>query len=179
MIRAAALLLTFALLTGCASSQYRTEMAQIPHYTNAWQIKKTDSWPPVHNVSLAIRMFYERWKEDFGDPNGRVHEALNKLMIEWVEPHEKNVLGYSIDGKMIRGRAKGLALSPTYIKVRKTVYKRLASTSLIHELTHVALWNSGNILGDPDHEGEAYRGWTSKHTKMIKDLNRILADINI
>ena len=52
-------------------------------------------------------------------------------MIEWVEPHEKNVLGYSIDGKMIRGRAKGLALSPTYIKVRKTVYKRLASTSLI------------------------------------------------
>ena len=133
----------------------------------------------VNNVSVATKIFYQRWKKDFGDPNNRVNDALNKLMIEWVEPNEKKLLGYSIDGRMSKGRAKGLALSPTYIKVHKTVYNRLASTSLIHELTHIALWNSGNILGDPDHEGKEFTGWTAKHTKMVNDLNRILANINI
>ena len=49
----------------------------------------------------------------------------------------------------------------------------------MHELVHIALWNSGNILGDPDHEGEEYSGWTREHTKMIKDLNTVLANINI
>ena len=154
-------------------------MVKLPHYENAWQIKEKNSWPSAKNVSIAVKIFYKKWKEEFGDPNQRVHKALNKLMIEWMEPTQKTILGYSMNGRMSRGKAKGIALSPSYLKIRKTGYQRIASTSLIHELVHIALWNSGNILGDPDHEGREYSGWTWKHTKMIKDLNTILANIDI
>ena len=154
-------------------------MVKIPHHKNAWQLKEKNSWPSENNVSIAMKIFYREWKLNFGDPEQNVFKALNKLMIEWHEPRERKILGYSMEGKMMRGRVKGTALSPTYITIRKTGYKRIASTSLIHELVHVALWNSGKILGDPDHEGKQYVGWTRKHTMFIKKLNNLLANIDI
>tara|TARA_R100000008_G_scaffold83920_1_gene70071 strand:- start:1011 stop:1544 length:534 start_codon:yes stop_codon:yes gene_type:complete len=177
-VRLVVLLLSF-FITGCAGIPTATQMSKIPDYESAWQIQEKNTWPHPKNVSIAIKLFYKKWCEEFGDRNKKVHKALNKLMIEWVSDKQKSMLGYSMDGKIKRGKAKGLALSPTYIKIHKTRYERIASTSLIHELVHVALWNSGNILGDPDHEGALYEGWTFKHTKMIKEINRILADIDI
>tara|TARA_R110002110_G_scaffold26039_3_gene96187 strand:+ start:2264 stop:2728 length:465 start_codon:yes stop_codon:yes gene_type:complete len=154
-------------------------MMKIPYYENAWQIQEINTWPSPDNVSIAINIFYKHWHLKFGDRKQRVYKTLNKIMIEWAPEENKQLLGYSISGKISRGKVKGIALSQTYIKVQKTIYERIASTSLIHELVHVALWNSGNILGDPDHEGTLYEGWTPKHTKMIKEVNRILADIDI
>ena len=154
-------------------------MVKIPYHENTWQIKEKNSWPSKNDVSVAMKIFYREWKKSFGDPDRKVYEALNKLMIEWHDPRERKILGYSMDGKMLRGRVRGTALSPTYITIRKTAYKRIASTSLVHELVHVALWNSGNILGDPDHEGMKYSGWTRKHTIFIKNLNNLLANIDI
>ena len=166
-------------MISCGSTNIAIQMSKIPYHENTWQIQERDTWPTTKNTSIAIKIFYKRWKKDFGDKEQGVYKALNNLMIEWVSPSDKEILGYSMDGKVVRGKVKGIALSPTYIKVRKTQYERIASTSLMHELTHVALWNSGKILGDPDHEGPAYSGWTNEHTKMIKELNRLLANINI
>jgi hypothetical protein len=154
-------------------------MVKLPHYKNAWQIQEKNSWPPVNDVSVAVKIFYIKWKKEFGDQDKKVYRALNKLVIEWDNSNNRKILGYFVDGKIKRGIVKGIALSPSYIRIYKTDYEKIGSTSLIHELTHIALWNSGNILGDPDHEGLEYSGWTSKHTKMIKDLNRILANIDI
>ena len=167
------------LLSGCSSMINSTEMVKLPHYSNAWQIREINSWPPANNVSVAVQLFYKHWKIEFGDRDQKVLKALNTLMIEWAEPQQRKILGYSADGSMKRGKIKGVALSPSYIKIYKRGYERIAATSLVHELVHIALWNSGNILGDPDHEGHTYHGWTIKHTKLIKDVNSILANINI
>ncbi len=177
-MRLVVILLSF-ILSSCAGVTKSTEMRKIPDYESAWQIQEKNTWPTPKNVSIAIQLFYKKWYEKFGDKNKKVYKALNKIMIEWVSDKEKSMLGYSMGGKIKRGKVKGLALSPTYIKIQKTRYERIASTSLVHELVHVALWNSGNILGDPDHEGTLYEGWTSEHTRMVKEINRLLADIDI
>ena len=166
-------------LLSCNIYTSSAQMNKIPYHKNTWQIQERNTWPTTKNTSITIKIFYKQWKKEFGDEKQKVYKALNNLVIEWTDSDDKEILGYSMGGKIVRGKIKGIALSPTYIKVRKTQYERIASTSLIHELTHVALWNSGNILGDPDHEGSAYSGWTHKHTKMIKELNRLLANINI
>ena len=167
------------LFTGCVSSQVKTTMVKLPHQSSGWQIQQKNTWPPPNNVSIVVRMFYREWKKTFGDKDQKVQQALDKIMIEWVDNKQEKILGYKLDGSMGRGTIRGATLTPTYIKVERTHYKRLAATALIHELVHIALWNSGKILGDPDHEGKDFEGWTLEHTRMIKKLNRTLANMNI
>ena len=175
------LLIIFSfLICSCApTGEIATKMVSLPKYTNAWQIYSLDEWPRPSNVSLALDIFYEHWKQKFGDKEGKVLHALNTILIEWTQETPKRMLGYTADGNIKTGKPKGIAISPGYIKIWKNQYNRIASTAFIHELVHIALWNTGNPQGDPDHEGTMYKGWTLKHTKLVNNLNKILANMNI
>ena len=45
---------------------------------------------------------------------------------------------------------------------------------------HVAIYaaNYGEH-GDPDHEGDVYKGWTTMHTKLIGDTNEVLKSMDL
>ena len=160
-------------------SYLNTQLVKLPNHTNAWQIQETNSWPSTDNVSRALQIFYKHWKQEFGDKDDKVFLALNSIMIEWTDEKSQRALGYSVDGNINSGTFRGVAISPSYIRIWKNRYNRIASTALIHELVHIALWNTGSSQGDPDHEGNLYEGWTFKHTEFINNLNKISANIDI
>ena len=167
-------------MSGCAAANQQ-EMINLPHSRNAWQIKDSDNIPDRGRIFQSIIIFHRIWKDKFGDHEGRVEESLNNIMIEWSD--EEKVLinaGRDNKGRLIKkGLAKGMTLSPTYIWLRTTPYKRVFATSLVHELVHVALWAQGCKAGDPDHEGNKYICWKKEHTKFIDYLNKTLAKLDI
>ena len=175
------LLIAFSfLICSCApTGQMATKMISLPNYANAWQICTSDEWPKASKVSLALDIFYKHWKQEFGDRKNKVRAALNTIFIEWTEEAPTRMLGYTADGNIRTGKPKGITISSGYVKIWKNQYNRIASTALIHELVHIALWNTGNPQGDPDHEGKLYEGWTPKHTKLVNNLNKILANMDI
>ena len=101
-------------------------------------------------------------------------------MIEWGDKLKPIVGGaFDVNGKPIEGRARGLTLLPTYIWVWENQYERIAATAFVHELVHAALWAQNGYHGDPDHEGGEFEGWTPKHTKFIREINILLAGLDI
>jgi len=166
----------------CNTSQKnRPQMVKIPNYKNSWQVQRGCSFPVSYNVSYVMRLFYSNWKARFGDENEEILKNLNNLVITW-EDKKKIItgIGFDVNGKPLNGRARGLTLMPSYIWIwTNPQYKRIAATALVHELVHAALWATNKAHGDPDHEGDEFRGWTKEHTKLIDDINRILAHKDI
>jgi hypothetical protein len=158
-------------------SDNQFQMIKIPNLKNSWQIQKDCLFPTRENVSYAIGLFYDEWSRRFGDPEGKVKNTLNNLMIKWE--HERKVIhgvAFDMEGQPVRGKIKGLTITPTYLWVwTNPKYKRIAATALVHELVHSALWTNIGIHGDPDHEGLDFLGWTRAHTEFIEELNRVLA----
>jgi hypothetical protein len=67
---------------------------------------------------------------------------------------------------------RGLTINKSTIRVA-TNNKPVWQSSLAHELVHVVLWNLyPSSLGDPDHLGDEYPGWSSKHS-LLKDTVNI------
>ena len=156
------------------------QMVQIRNFKNAWQIQRTCKFPDAEHVGFVVELFYKSWKHKFGDKENKVLKTLDNLMIEWGE-QPKKILGgaFDVNGKPITGEAKGITLMPDYIWIWKEKYERIAATALIHELVHSALWAQSGLHGDPDHEGPEFGGWTPAHTQFIREINRLLAEIDI
>ena len=131
-------------------------------------------------MSFVIDVFYKKWVRTFGDKDKKVLKTLNNLMIEWGEKPKAIVGGaFDVDGNPITGTARGLTLMPDYIWVWENQYDRIAATAIVHELVHSALWAQNGYHGDPDHEGGEFEGWTPKHTKFIREINTLLAGLDI
>ncbi len=156
------------------------QMVKIRDFKSSWQMQRGCEFPNSQNVSYVLKIFYKKWKERFGDKNGLVLKNMNNLMIEW-DSKEKIITGtgFDINGNPLTGRARGLTLLPGYIWVWENRYQRLAATALVHELVHAALWANSGSHGDPDHEGPDFTGWTPDHTKFIKEINDLLARLDI
>lgn len=163
------------------STNNRPQMVKLPSYKNSWQIQSDCSFPSRHNVAYVIKLFYKEWKLRFGDDDRSVIKNLNKLVITWEDKEKKiSGIGFNVDGEPFSGRARGLTLMPGYIWVwTNPKYKRIAATALVHELVHAALWSKNKFHGDPDHEGDEFKGWTKEHTRFVKELNSILAHKDI
>ena len=153
------------------------QMVKLPTYKNAWQIQKGCIFPERQKVAYAMRLFYREWKNKFGDEDGDVLRSLNKLVITWEDKRKKiSGIGFNVNGKPLSGLAWGLTLTPSYVWVwTNPTYKRIAARALIHELVHSALWSKNKLHGDPDHEGNDFKGWTREHTIFIAKVNSILA----
>lgn len=156
------------------------QMVQIPQFKNSWQIQRNCEFPKAQNVAFVVELFYKEWNLRFGDKNRRVLKAFNNLMIEWGRK-KKPILGAAFDvgGQPIVGEARGLTLMPGYIWLWENKYERIAATALVHELVHSAIWASNGVHGDPDHEGSDFAGWTKEHTKLIREINNLLARLDI
>ena len=132
-------------------------------------------------LTRAIEVFVNEYSESFDIDPETVWAYLHGLTIELSAIPRMVDAAYSVDGKYLEGDVpvSGLAYSPKHIWVEiKT--SQVWSSSLIHELVHVVVWNkNAGIHGDPDHEGNQFSGWTSEHTKLIKRVNNILLDAEI
>ena len=170
----------------CNSLASFPQMLTLPGLKNSAQILHNCSGFSRERTTIAIIIFYQYWTQAFKDPGAQINNALNNLLIEW-RLTKKPFSGYSIEGyPIIFGNASGMTLTPTILWSYKGQHKRICETSLVHELTHIAIWNSvrnPSVLRpqqcDPDHEGKKFEGWTSHHTQFIKNLNNFLCELGI
>ena len=92
---------------------------------------------------------------------------------------------YSIDGAFRPGQTVINGLTGNHGKyvfvwIGKGTHPKLYKTSFIHELVHVAIYAANfGAHGDPDHEGQKYKGWSTMHTKFIQDTNEILKSMDL
>jgi len=131
-------------------------------------------------VSVAMMVFYMTWLNYFGDPDDRVINNLNVLLIQWSSENKRGD-GYDEFGvKYENARYSGLTLSRGIIWVKAQEKDRLiCETSFVHELVHASIWAVKLSDGDPDHNGTKYSGWTSYHTTLIMRVNKTLCELGI
>jgi len=145
----------------------------------ATQIVPNCSTYPKHKTALAMMVFYHHWVRWFGDDNLVVKKSLENIMIEWDVNKKTIKKGYSINGDERENIiVVGLTKSKSYIWVWQGYFHKIAESSLVHELVHVAL-RAKNGHGDSDHEGNIYHGWTKNHTAMILEAKEMLRSFDI
>ena len=159
----------------------KKNLFSLPYLSNAWQISETPYEPDAKDVSYVISIFYKEWRKKFGDRNNRVKRALNQIMIEWGSEEKIAInAGYNVRGERARrAKIKGLALSKGYIWVYIEPGQKISTTSLTHELVHIALWASGVPNGDEDHEGNKTYGWTKEHSRFIIIFNDSISRLKL
>ena len=163
----------------CDSSAAFPQMLEIPVFSKAWQVVHSCDKHPREPTSVAMLVFYTKWDETFGDYNGDIWGALNKLMVAW-SPSSKRGDAYDIDGNPVKDVSfGGVALSPSYIWVKVYPDRLICESSFVHELVHIAIWTIKGSNGDPDHAGPKYRGWSVDHSKFIEDVNDELCTLGI
>jgi len=157
------------------------EMQPLLHLEDSWQIVSLCG-VDVTEVSTAFSIFYYAWVKEFGDPDQKVLNNLNKTMVEWGEEEKVVHSGYSISGvKKTNVRIVGMTVTKGYIWVKRNKWGNIHKSSLIHELVHSSLWASTGSP-DADHEATVYKNenlWTRKHTIFIKKVNNILSSLDI
>ena len=155
------------------------QMVKLPGWESAWQIVNGCDVARATSVSIAMKIFYLHWLENFGDYSGRVEESLQMLMVMWGTEF-KTTAGYRMDGTYgTKLKAQGLAHSKSTIWVKKSPGTPICKTSLVHELVHIAIWANKRTDGDPDHLGGKYLGWTVDHSAMIDAVKRELCRLEI
>ena len=103
----------------------------------------------------------------------------NDVMINWGLETKTVPTAYNIDGVRLKNPVVvGLAISPTILWAHVGDTGYVSDTSLVHELVHLALW-AINGHADADHEGNNHGGWTSKHSRFVRELNSLLRTFNI
>ena len=156
------------------------QMVILPSFHAASQIVPSCQTFDRDEVAWAMNVFYKEWKKEFGDPEGKVFNMLNNVMITWGDKERTVPLAYSVRGKLIKNpTVTGLAISPTILWAHVGDLGYVSETSLVHELVHLALWATD---GDPDanHEaGASHGGWTTEHTSFIWRINKFLRSFNI
>ena len=163
----------------CDETKAFPQMIKIPGTKQTWQLIHDCRRPnPIH-VATALDVFYEYWIYSFGDPKSRVKNSLNNMLIEW-KGAPVNGQGYSIKGDKVNlGRIKGVALTKGYMWIYIGLGQNICTSSFTHELIHIAIWALNDRHGDPDHEGDIYYGWLSRHTEFIELVNTELCRLNI
>ena len=153
-------------------------MVKLPIFKSAWQIIGSCDVHFPADTALAIIVFENRWFENFGRSE-EVFRALEGLVIEWSN-EEKFVSGYFTNGKPYANRlVTGLLLGPGHVWVYTDTGMKVCQTSLVHELVHAAIRSKKGTDGDPDHEGSRFSGWTRKHTKFIKEVNKEICKLGL
>ena len=154
------------------------QMVIVPFFNRTAQIVPSCARYPKHKTAIALMVFYQQWVEHFGDEHRLVRDMLNDTVIEWS--NEKKIIkkAYGLYGKKVENvRIVGLAKPGNYIWLW-TGYGKISETSLIHELVHQALRATTGI-GDADHEGDKFPGWTWEHSSMIVKSKKMLRAFNI
>jgi hypothetical protein len=130
-------------------------------------------------LTKALTLFIQHYSEEFDVPHKKMWSLLKSLKIELSVIPRSVESAFNIRGKPVTNvPVSGLALSKDHIWVEiKT--KQIWSSSLTHELIHIIIWRSNQVHGDPDHEGSEYSGWSKKHTKFIKQFNKLLLELEI
>tara|TARA_R100000152_G_C6754667_1_gene178378 strand:- start:141 stop:746 length:606 start_codon:yes stop_codon:yes gene_type:complete len=155
------------------------QMILIPYFNQATQIVPNCNTYPVHKTALALLVFYHHWLENFGDRDMVVRGMLEKVMIKWGTEKRVSSRGYDLKGKRFKDRnIIGLVEANNIIWVWQGYHHKISESALIHELVHLAL-RAKNGTADPDHEGFKYRGWTSRHSRMIVQSKRMLRAFDI
>ena len=158
----------------CDPEQSFPQMVILPYFKNASMIVSDCDVYPKHETVLGLMIFYEHWAKVFGDPNHKVKDALEKIMITWGLEKRTMERAYSLDGRRIKNATIiGLTQSASVIWVWRGKDFKISKSSLTHELVHVAL-RAINGHGDFDHEGSIREGWTREHTELIIDVKRAL-----
>ena len=157
------------------------QMVQLTHFTESYQIVsfcEMDS----NEVATAMMLFYHYWVQEFGDPEKKVLENLNKMIIEWGEDEKVVSKAYTVDGKLVvNAPVIGITHTKNFIWVYRDKQFKIANTSLVHELVHATLW-AVHGAPDTDHESTIYKNenyWTRKHTLFIKKVNDVLSSLNM
>jgi len=126
-----------------------------------------------------MSFFLEEWRKNFPGSVDIAETALNDIVIEFDDT-EKRTSGYTNDGEYIRNAVvSGLTYTRGMAWVKTSPGDRICQTSFIHELVHLVLWYKSDIHGDPDHEGDAYDGWSYRHTGIIDSVNRRLCELGV
>lgn len=167
------------------SSVPANKLNKIPGYEDAYQLTDDcDYFYPSH-TSLAMHVFYIEWVNKFGDPDSRLRHALDNLEIEYGTYQRRISRVFSIDGTYRPNPTviNGLTARNgryVFVWIGAGSHPKLNKTSFAHELVHVAIYaaNYGEH-GDPDHEGDVYKGWTTMHTKLIGDTNEVLKSMDL
>ena len=127
-------------------------------------------------------IFLQEWRKAFpfhALSNKKTEEALHTLLIEFSDT-SKTANAYTVDG--IYGQnlsISGLTLSPGWVWVKTESNERVCTTSLAHELVHVAIWALKGTDGDPDHLGQKHSGWKNVHMLIIQNTNKRLCELGI
>mgnify|MGYP001194717442 FL=1 len=155
----------------CVQARILTHI-KIPELKNTYQLLD-ECEISEYAVYRSIYIFYENWKHHFGDSTGKVRETIDNVLIQWGDKRRTVAGAYDINGKFIQqASVTGLALSPSHVWVKRGE-KGIGTSSLIHELVHITLWNLYGSA-DPTHEGGEDNIWTDKHTQFIKETNNLL-----
>ena len=155
------------------------QMIRLPIFSKACQIVHSCDQYPGESTAIAISIFYMKWRMSFGDPQGKVWRALNRVMIDW-SPELKRGNGYDTLGERHQGAAfGGLVLSPSYTWARPRQNEIICESALVHELVHISIWAVKGTDGDPDHMGSKYSGWTVNHSALIQKVNNALCELGI
>ena len=163
----------------CDPTNAFPQMIQIPIFTSTWQVVHSCDVYPSEPVAIAMTIFYLEWHRTFGDPNAKVWNALNKVMIDW-SPLSKKGIAYDITGNRLNSASYGgLALSKSYVWVKPHPDEIICESALIHELVHISIWAIKGTDGDPDHMGNIYSGWTVDHSALIQRVNDSLCTLGI
>ena len=145
---------------------------KIPELENTNQLLDECVVDPLA-VSTSINIFYEQWVNRFGDPEMKVERMINNLLIQWGDKKRTVHAAYDINGNYIENATvSGLALSKGHVWVRRGL-KGIGTSSLVHELVHLALWVE-HENPDPTHEGGTDNVWGDEHTRFIKEINNLL-----
>tara|TARA_B100001123_G_scaffold446273_1_gene600176 strand:- start:3690 stop:4307 length:618 start_codon:yes stop_codon:yes gene_type:complete len=156
------------------------QMIIIPFFVHATQVVNDCDVYAKHKVGLALLIYYHKWVEEFGDPDFKVREMLEKVMIQWGDQVKISKRGFSIDGEPFTNRnIIGRVMGPSVIWVFKGRENKISETALVHELVHLSIRAEYGEHGDPDHEGGKYGGWSVVHTHMIQEVNQMLRAFNI
>ncbi|HIK67024.1 MAG TPA: hypothetical protein EYF95_03510 [Flavobacteriales bacterium] len=147
----------------------------LPYYTHATQTQFSCDFYDKDYVAWTMFVFYELWEKEFGDPEKKVKNALDHLEIQWGEERREVHNVYDINGNFFESSSvSGLVEGPYIVWV--WAEDKISNTSLVHELTHIALMH---VCGsaDPDHEGDKFACWSEEHSSFINDVNLKLSTI--
>lgn len=167
------LLLSFLLLTSCSlalEDNIPCPGEPIPGYKNAGQVIDGAGYD-AEKTSRAMDIFKEIWFEE--ESAAFLEPTLDHLCVTWkaeswqipgMEGPEGQPL--FITGQTFNQRDIDVWIG---FKTREGENK-IGNSSLFHEIVHTLLWRKGFPSGDPDHEGDTYKGWTHQHNDLIKQM---------
>lgn len=158
----------------CDPDRSFPQMIILPYFKNATQVVHDCKVYKKYETALALMIFYDHWKSNFGDSNLKVKNALENIMITWGLEKKSMKRAYSINGKKIKNATIiGLTQGNSVIWVWRGKDFKISRSSFAHELVHISL-RAINGHGDYDHEGSLREGWTEQHTELIIDVKRAL-----